>query len=140
MENQFQKTNSEIVQYIIDQELKDPDYCELPPGKGGISQKALCTVEWGLTLFFYSASYNARLTSQGMWFMKRWFQVITINFTHKLPHRPKANHLLCLGKNLRTPYFINYQGTHIELFNDEDAIELILLDGDLDQYVRIHKD
>ena len=74
-----------------------------------------------------------------MWFMKRWFKLIQIPLTHKNPTIPKSDHLFWLSKNLKSPYYISYKGKYIELFNDEDAIMLIMLDGDLDQYSRIYR-
>lgn len=115
----------------MDQEIIDSDYCEL--------SKEQYNVNYLLRTWFYASKYNTRLTPSGMWFMKRWFKVITIPFTHSKPHIAKTSHLLCLSKNLKTPFYINLAGKYIELFNEEDAIELILLDGDLDQYVRIYK-
>ncbi len=129
MVNQYQKTNNDIVQYILDQENEDPVYCELSPKHNP---------EYCLALWFYAAKYNCRLTVDGVWFMKRWFQVNTIYFTHqRINIRPY--HLLTFAKNIKTPYYINHAGRFLEIFNEEDAIELILLDGDLDQYVRINK-
>ena len=131
MENQSKNRNLKIVQYIIEQETKDLDYCELSTEQQ--------VEKYGLAQWFYSSSYNSRLTYTGMWYMKRWFRVIKINFTHKNPSVAKTDHLFWLGKSIKTPFYISYNGKYIELFNEEDAIELIMLDGDLDQYSRIHK-
>lgn len=129
MERPF-KRNLKIVQYIVDQENKDPDYCELeipePP-----TQDLLAN-------WFYAHKYNTRLTYVGRWYMKRWFKTIQIDFTHKNANIAKSDHLFWLSKNMKTPFYISLKGKYLELFNDEDAIELIMLNGDLDQYVRIH--
>lgn len=131
MAKQFKNQNLKIVQYIIEQETKDSAYCELSKEQ---YDEGYCLRTW-----FYAASYNSRLTGSGMWYMKRWFKLITIKFTHKNPSVAKADHLFWLGKNMKTPFYISYKGKYLELFNEEDAIELIMLDGDLDQYVKIHK-
>ena len=130
MEKSYKNQNSKVVQYIIDQEGKDPEYSELPKH---------IDVAFGLRVWFYSAAYNSRLNAKGMWWMKRWFKTIKIELTHKNANVAKADHLFWLAKNIKTPFYISYKGKYLELFNDEDAIELIMLNGDLDQYVRIHK-
>ncbi len=129
MDKSFKNQNLKVVQYIIDQETKDPEYCELTKED---------TEERCLSNWFYAHKYNSRLTPRGMWFMKRWFKLIKIEFTHDNANLAKSGHLLCLSKNVKTPFYISYKGKYLELFNEEDAIELIMLDGDLDQYVRIH--
>ena len=131
MGKSYKNQNLKVVQYIIDQELKDSDYCELP--------KQQQDVEHSFKLWFYSGKYNTRLTHMGRWYMKRWFKANTIELTHKSPTIPKSDHIFWLAKNMNTPFYISYKGKFIEIFNDEDAIELIMLNGDLDHYVRIYK-
>ena len=123
--------NSKITQYIIDQEKSDLDYCELQIPEPSLEQ---CLSNW-----FFACKYNTRLTYEGRWYVKRWFKTITIPFTHKNATLAKADHLYWLSKNMNCPFYISYKGKFIELFNDEDAIELIMLNGDLDHYVRIYK-
>ncbi len=130
MAKSYKNQNSIVVQYIIDQEHNDVEYSELSKH---------IDVDFGLRVWFYSAAYNSRLTATGMWWMKRWFKTIKIELTHKNANVAKSNHLFWLSKNMNTPWYISYKGKYLELFNDEDAIELIMLDGDLDQYARIHK-
>lgn len=130
MAKQSKNQNLKIVQYIIEQETKNLEYCELSKEH----DEGYCLRTW-----FYSAKYNSHLTSSGMWYMKRWFKLIKINFTHKNPSIAKADHLFWLSRNIKTPFYISYKGKYLELFNEEDAIELIMLDGDLDQYVKIYK-
>lgn len=131
MEKLYKNQNLKIVQYIIEQEIKDLDYCEL--------SKEQYDPDYCLSDWFYAYKYNSRLTHHGMWYMKRWFKLIKIELTHKNANVAKADHLFLLSKNIKTPFYISYKGKYLELFNEEDAIELIMLDGDLDQYARIHK-
>lgn len=126
----YKNQNLKIVQYIIEQETNNPEDCQL---KG--RDELYCLTTW-----FYAAKYNSRLTPEGMWYMKRWFKTIRIKFTHDNANLANAGHIFWLSQNIKTPYYISYKGKYLELFNEEDAIELIMLDGDLDQYARIYRE
>lgn len=129
MENQLLKTNLEIIRYIIQQETKDKVDWNIWPG-GGNEDKFLVNC-------FYNPKHSSRLTEIGFQYVSRWFKTINIELTFE--GKIKSKHLLYLSRNLRTPYHLSHRGKNLYLFDDEDAIELILLNGDLDQYVRIHK-
>lgn len=119
MVNSCKKINLEAIQYVIDQTAELSD--ELPENL--------------ISHWFYSPKYS-RLTDEGLIHFSKVFKqiVIELNTGGKTI---KPNHMLSLSKNLTTPYHLRQY--YLYIFDEEEAIELILLDGDLDQYVRIHK-
>lgn len=88
-------------------------------------------------LFNHTTSRNGRgmrLSSLGVSVLTRFFESYLINLTIK---EITSTHLIFLDRHLNFPYFL--EPKHIRLFDSNDALELKLLDGDLDAWVNNKK-
>lgn len=75
---------------------------------------------------------SLRLTTEGFMFAKKYMKFHTIILT--APYEQTAKNVIRLDRLIRGPYYL--ESNRIYLSNTQEAVELILYNGDLNAYIK----